>query len=143
LETKRASWVWLALLSLVLQGVGAFIAKLVVSPAGPSALLLTSASVQLVVGLRLAPPRCWRREELSGRPALFIVLAYAAGGAATIGYLAGLASGPASAVVPLVSASPALAGALGVVVLRERASGLQAAGIFVALAGVVLLSLSG
>jgi hypothetical protein len=31
-------------------------AKLVVTPAGPSALLLMSAAVQVVVGLVLAPP---------------------------------------------------------------------------------------
>src|SRR5215472_16329097 len=43
-------WVMLAILSLALQGVGAFIAKLVVTPEGPSALLLMGASVQVVVG---------------------------------------------------------------------------------------------
>ena len=55
----RAGWFWLAISSLVLQGIGAFIAKLVVTPAGPSALLLMGAMVQVVVGLFLAPP--WQR----------------------------------------------------------------------------------
>lgn len=87
---------------------GAFIAKLVVSPAGPSALLLTSAAVQVVVGLFLAPPWRWRREDLLRRPAAFTVIAYVAAGVASVGYLAALASGPAAVVVPLVATSLAL-----------------------------------
>jgi len=64
-------WLWLALLSLVLQGLGAFLAKVVVTPSGPSALLLMGAAVQVVVGLFLAPPRKWERSDLRGRPAAF------------------------------------------------------------------------
>jgi drug/metabolite transporter (DMT)-like permease len=44
-DDGRAGWLWLALLSPTLQGVGALVAKLVVTPAGPSALLLASAVV--------------------------------------------------------------------------------------------------
>lgn len=62
--------------SLVLQGIGAFIAKLVVTPAGPSALLLMSAAVQVVVGLFLAPPGSWRRHDLLRRAAGITVFAY-------------------------------------------------------------------
>lgn len=130
----------LAVASLVLQGIGAFIAKLVVSPAGPSALLLTSAGIQVVVGLFLAPPARWRRRDLLRRPAIFTVVAYAAAGIATIGYLSALASGPASIVVPLVATSPALAGLLGIVFLREKTSQRQLAGIALALAGAALLA---
>lgn len=108
----------LAIASLLLQGLGAFIAKLVVTPAGPSALLLAGGGAQVVVGLVLAPPWRWRREELSGRPALYTVIAYAIAGIATIGYLSALAMGPAALVVPLVAASPALARA-------ARAGGLE------------------
>ncbi len=136
----RERWVPLAILSLGLQGVGAFIAKLVVAPAGPSALLLMSASVQVLVGAILAPPRAWRRQDLRGRAAVFTVVAYAAGGVATVGYLAALAAGPAAIIVPLVATSPALAGILGIALLREPASHRQYAGIFLALAGAVLLS---
>ncbi len=56
-------WQALAIVSLVFQRVGAFISKLVVSPAGPSALLLMSAAVQVLVGLVLAPPPRWRRDD--------------------------------------------------------------------------------
>lgn len=136
-------WRVLAILSLVLQGVGAFLAKLVVTPAGPSALLVASAAVQVAVGLVLAPPRRWSRSDLLRRPALYTVIGYGAGGAATIGYLSALASGPASAVVPLVATSPALAGVLGIIVLREEASWRRVTGIAVALAGALLLSTSG
>ena len=139
----RSGWFWLALLSLGLQGIGAFIAKLVVTPAGPSALLLLGAAVQVVVGLFLAPPWKWTPNDLRGRPAMFTVIAYAVGGVATIGYLLALASGPAAVVVPLVAASPALAGLLGILVLREDTSRSQLVGIAFALVGVVVLSTTG
>lgn len=136
------SGLWLALLSLILQGVGAFLAKVVVTPAGPSALLLMGAAVQTVVGLFLAPPWKWEQADLRGRPALFTIVAYVLGGVATIGYLLALASGPAAVVVPLVATSPALAGLLGIAVLKESTSRRQLAGIGLALCGAVLLAKS-
>ena len=138
----RGGWLWLAIASLVLQGIGAFIAKLVVTPAGPSGLLLMGASVQVLVGIFLAPPSKWTIEELRGRPAAFTIIAYAIAGIATIGYLLALASGPAAVVVPLVATSPALAGLLGIRILKEETNRRQLAGIALALAGAVLLSLS-
>lgn len=142
-STDERGWLALALLSLVLQGVGAFLAKLVVAPAGPSALLLLGAGVQVLVGLYLAPPWKWSRSELSGRPALLTVIAYVIGAAATIGYLLALAQGPVAVVVPLVATSPALAGVLGALVLKEEVSRRQLLGIGFALAGAVLLSTTG
>ena len=138
----KQGWLWLAILSLTLQGVGAFIAKLVVTPAGPSALLLLGAGVQVVVGLFLAPPRTWSAGDLKGRPAAFTIIAYVIAGIATIGYLLALASGPAAVVVPLVATSPALAGLLGIAFLKERTNRRQWVGIALALAGAVLLSAS-
>ncbi len=140
-KTKwQQGWLALAVLSLILQGLGAFIAKLVVSPAGPSALLLMGASVQVVVGLFLAPPRTWAAADLRGRPAVFTVIAFGIAGIATIGYLLALASGPAAVVVPLVATSPALAGLLGIAILKEKTNRRQLAGIALAFAGAVLLS---
>lgn len=139
----KQGWLLLAILSLILQGVGAFIAKLVVTPAGPSALLLLGAGVQVLVGLFLAPPRTWSAADLKGRPATFTVIAYAIAGIATIGYLLALASGPAAVVVPLVATSPALAGLLGIAILKERTNRRQLIGIIFALGGAILLSLSG
>ena len=135
-------WLWLALLSLILQGLGAFLAKVVVTAAGPSALLLMGAAVQVVVGLFLAPPAKWERSDLRGRPAFFTIVAYLLGGIATIGYLLALASGPAAVVVPLVATSPALAGLLGIAALKENSSRLQLVGIALALLGAVLLAKS-
>lgn len=139
-EGELPGWKLLALLSLLLQGLGAFIAKLVVSPAGPSALLLMSAAVQVAVGLVIAPPWAWSAHDLRGRPAAFTVIAYAIAGIATIGYLLALATGPAAAVVPLVATSPALAGLLGIALLRERSGTRQWAGIALSLSGAVLLA---
>jgi uncharacterized membrane protein len=123
-----------------LQGLGAFLAKVVVTPSGPSALLLIGAAVQVAVGLFLAPPSNWRRSDFSGRPALYTIVAYVLGGVATIGYLLALTSGPAAIVVPLVATSPALAGLLGIVVLNEKTSHSQVAGIALALIGASLLA---
>ncbi len=139
-ESKGEGWLWLAVASLALQGVGAFIAKLVVTPAGPSALLLMSAAVQVVVGLALAPPWAWSSRDLRGRAALFTIVAYAIAAVATIGYLLALASGQASVVVPLVATSPALAGVLAIALLKEEGGPRRIAGIAFALAGAVLLA---
>ena len=138
----RSGWLWLALLSLILQGVGAFLAKVVVTPGGPSGLLLMGAGVQVVVGLFLAPPWKWDRSDLGGRPALFTIVAYVLGGVATIGYLLALASGPAAVVVPLVATSPALAGLLGIAVLKENTTRRHLAGIASSVCGAVLLARS-
>ena len=135
-----AGWLGLALLSMILQGLGAFLAKLVVTPAGPSALLLMGAVVQVLVGLFLAPPGKWERSDLRGRPAIFTIVAYVLGGVATIGYLLALAAGPAAVVVPLVATSPALAGLLGIAVLKEKTNRWQLVGIALALCGAVLLA---
>jgi uncharacterized membrane protein len=113
----------LGIASLTFQGVGAFITKLVVTPAGPSALLLMSALVQVAVGLFLASPQPLASDnDLWRFPALFTVVAYVTASIATIGYLVALASGPASVVVPLVATSPALAGLVAIVFLHERTS---------------------
>jgi drug/metabolite transporter (DMT)-like permease len=139
-RTPGSGWIALAILSLILQGVGAFIAKVVVTPAGPSALLLMSAGVQIVVGLFLAPPWRWQRGDLAGRPAVYTLIAYGVAAIATIGYLLALAAGPAALIVPLVATSPAVAGLLGIVFLHERTGKRQLAGIALALAGAVLLA---
>lgn len=139
-ESERRGWLALTFASLAMQGVGAFLAKVVVTPAGPSGLLLASASVQLIVGLALAPRAGWQRGDLRGRliAGTAVVLALAA--VATIGYLFALSIGPASVIVPLVATSPTLAGLLGILVLRERANRPQVAGIVLGLAGAVMLS---
>jgi uncharacterized membrane protein len=90
----------------------------------------------------LAPPRTWSAADLRGRPAVFTVIAFGIAGIATIGYLLALASGPAAVVVPLVATSPALAGLLGIAILKEKTNRRQLAGIALAFAGAILLSLS-
>lgn len=136
----RMAWLSLAVASVALQAVGAYIAKLVVTPGGPSALLLMGALVQVIVGLFLAPPWRWTAGDLRGRAATFTVVAYAIAAVATIGYLLALAAGPAAVVVPLVATSPALAGMLGILFLKEEAGLRRLAGMGLALVGAVLLS---
>lgn len=135
-----AGWLPLAISSLVLQGLGAFIAKVLVTASGPTDLLVTSAAVQLIVGLTIA-----RREPLGGREllrgrGLATALTLVAAAVATIGYLSALSVGPASVIVPLVATSPALGGLLGIAVLREGVTSRQLAGIALGAFAAVLLA---
>ena len=134
-----AGWLGLALVSLALQGFGAFFAKVVVTGPGPTDLLVTSAAVQLAVGAFIA-----RREPIAterpSRAGLVTTLILAMAAVATIGYLYALSEGPASVIVPLVATSPALGGLLGIVLLRERATGRQLAGIALGASAALLLA---
>jgi uncharacterized membrane protein len=71
---------------------------------------------------------------------LLTLVAYGVAGVATIGYLLALSAGPAAIIVPMVATSPALAGLLGIVALRESVSRRQLVGIGLALFGAVLLA---
>ena len=139
-DAALGGWLGLAVASLVLQGVGAFVAKVVVTEGGPTTLLITSVLVQLVVGVAIA-----RRiplglaESVRGTP-LVVTVTLAAAALATIGYLSALSTGPASLIVPLVATSPALGGLLGILVLKETVARRQAVGIAVGLVGIVLLA---
>ncbi|MGH7425976.1 MAG: EamA family transporter [Candidatus Methylomirabilales bacterium] len=137
---QRAGWLPLTLASLAMQGVGAFLAKLVVTPAGPSLLLLSSSGLQLLIGLSLAPGAGWTTADLRGGLIRATAAVMCLAGIATIGYLYALSVGPASLIVPLVATSPALAGVMGIVVLREGASRTQLAGMALGLLGAVLLA---
>ena len=137
----ESRWRTLAVASLGLQGVGAFLAKVVVTPSGPSALLVTSAAVQVVVGSALIHRSEEPLPRLHGRLMRLTVLVLVLAALATIGYLWALSEGPASVIVPLVSTSPALGGLIGAVALHERVTRWQYAGIGCGVAAAVLLAL--
>jgi len=135
-----AGWLGLALVSLALQGFGAFFAKVVVTGPGPTDLLVTSAAVQLAVGAFIARREPIATERLSSRAGLVTALILVMAAVATIGYLYALSEGPASVIVPLVATSPALGGLLGILLLRERATGRQLAGIALGASAALLLA---
>lgn len=135
-------WLSLALASLVLQGVGAFIAKVIVTTGGPTDLLLVSAAVQLAVGLVLARNEPLDVRELLQPRGVATVTVLVAAAAATIGYLSALSTGPASVIVPLVATSPAMGGLLGVILLHERSTPRQLAGIALGAMAAVLLAVA-
>lgn len=141
-ETEIA-WQGLTIASLALQGLGAFLAKVVVTGSGPSALLVSTAAIQVVVGSvllrRSGAPIPSMRTPFMRWTLVTLVLA----AAATIGYLFALSSGPAAIIVPLVATSPALGGLIGAIVLQERATRLQYVGIVLGLVGAALLALPG
>lgn len=135
-----AGWLGLAVASLVMQGIGAFIAKVVVTGYGPTDLLLTSAFVQLAVGAILARHEPADVTRLVRGRGLVIVGALVGAAVATIGYLYALSVGPASVIVPLVATSPSLAGLLGIVVLREPSTRRQIVAIALGTAAAVVLA---
>jgi transporter family protein len=135
-----AGWLGLALVSLALQGFGAFFAKVVVTGPGPTDLLVTSAAVQLAIGAFIARREPISTERLSSRAGLVTALILVMAAVATIGYLYALSEGPASVIVPLVATSPALGGLLGIVLLRERATGRQLSGIALGASAALLLA---
>jgi drug/metabolite transporter (DMT)-like permease len=139
-DVEVGAWVGLAIVSLVLQGVGAFIAKIVVTEGGPTTLLLTSVLVQLAVGVVIARAVPLDVAGSLRGMALVVTVTLAAAALATIGYLSALSVGPASLIVPLVATSPSLGGLLGIAVLKERVTRLQALGIAMGLVGIVLLA---
>jgi drug/metabolite transporter (DMT)-like permease len=141
--TVGEAWFGLTLASLTLQGVGAFIAKVVVTPSGPSALLVTSASVQVIVGTLLLRRSNAHFPDLRPRFMRLTTLVLVLAAFATIGYLFALSQGPAAIIVPLVATSPALGGLLGAIVLKERLGRLQYAGIGLGLLAAVLFATQG
>lgn len=139
-EPSDYGWLALAVGSLLLQGVGAFLAKVVVTPSGPSALLVTSAAVQVVVGSALLRRAGEPFPRPHGRLMRWTVLVLVLAAVATIGYLWALSKGPASVIVPLVATSPALGGLIGALALHERPTSWQYAGIMLGVGAAVLLA---
>lgn len=135
-----SSWLGLAFASLAMQGLGAFFAKIVVTGHGPTDLLIVGAGVQLVVGTALARTDPLALAALVERRGLVILGTLAAAALATIGYLYALSIGPASVIVPLVATSPALGGALGIVLLHEPFSKRQLVGIALGATAAALLA---
>lgn len=135
-----AGWLGLAVASLVMQGVGAFIAKVVVTGSGPTALLLTSASVQLAVGAVIARQEPFAIGRLVHSRGFVIVGVLVGAAVATIGYLYALSVGPASVIVPLVATSPSLAGLLGLIALREHYTRRQLVAIAFGIVAAVVLA---
>lgn len=134
-------WGSLAVAAVLLQGLAAFLAKVVITPVGPSALLISSAAVQTLVTFALVrrakvplpsfetPLDRWNAAVLALAPV------------ATIGYLWALSRGPASVILPFVAVAPALGGMLGAIALGERTTRTQRLGIAVGLVGAVLLAM--
>jgi len=142
-DGSESGWRGLTISSLALQGLGAFLAKVVVTGPGPSALLVSTAAIQVIVGSVLVRRSGGTFPSLS-TPLMrwtLVTLILAAG--ATVGYLFALSSGPAAVIVPLVATSPALGGLIGTIVLREHATRLQYLGIALGLIGATLLALPG
>ena len=139
-EETGSGWLALAIGSLALQGVGAFFAKVVVTPSGPSALLVTGGTVQVMVGTILLRRSRDQFPGLHGPLMRWTVVVLALAAPATIGYLWALSRGPASAIVPLVATSPTLGGLIGAIWLHEHPTGWQYLGMALGIAAATVLA---
>jgi len=136
-----SGWLGLAVLSLAMQGIGAFVAKIVVTGPGPTDLLIVGAAVQLAVGAGLAHREPLALGSLARAPGILVAVTMIAAAVATIGYLYALSVGPASVIVPFVATSPVFGGLLGALFLHETVTRRQLTAIALGAVAAVLLAM--
>jgi len=136
--TAEARYLAMAGLTSVLWGVNQVVARALAASSGSLAAALYRALFAVVFA---APVAVWRRRGLPPRSA---ALAAAAGVvtdfAAVVLWMEALRLGGIAVAATLTATSPLFAAALSRVILRERLSGRQAAGVVLAVAGVALVS---
>lgn len=139
-RTVSSRWLPLALLSLTAWGVSGFLSKLASDRITPGSMqvLFTIGTLPLL----LAAWRC-AQGNLAKHP-VGAALAIATGvltAGGNFSSFAALRAGQASLVTPLIALFPIVTCALAAVSLRERMSRCQYAGVVLALASILLLSL--
>ena len=136
------SWLGYALLTAALWTGWSFLGKIALKSAAPvqATILFGVASViAAVVSLAVAP------RALSWSPGSLWLTAVSAtlGGAGLITFYLALDRGKASHVAPVIGIYPAMVALLSVAFLSERLTALQAVGVVLAVAGVVLVGSGG
>jgi transporter family protein len=133
-------WVWYALLGILLWGLWGFLSKIGSVAANPPQMqILFTLGMLPVAGTMLLQSR----EKLDGHLGgiAFGLLCGIATGAGTLGYYAALRLQSASVVTPVTGLFPVITVILAFVLLRERLNKVQMAGLLLALASVVILSI--
>lgn len=135
-------WLVLALLTVVLWTGWSFLGKVALQSAAPvQATILFGVASVLAGAVSLA----FGTRTLSWSPgALWLTAVSAAlGGIGLVTFYLALDRGKASLVAPVVGMYPAIVALLSVALLSERLTAIQAAGIGLAVLGVVLVSAGG
>jgi transporter family protein len=132
-------WLVHAMLCVVWWGVWGFLSKLGSDQMAPQQL-------QILFTIGIIPPSmlAWAqlgfKVETDRRGAIYGILNGIFSGLGMLAYYAALARGQASIVGPFTALFPLLTVALAFVFLRERINRIQAAGMILSLAAIVLLS---
>ena len=133
-------WVWYALLGIFLWGLWGFLSKIGTDTANPFQMqILFTLGMLPVAGAMLLQSQGKVGRHLGG--VAYGLLCGIATGAGTLGYYAALRLQSASVVTPVTGLFPVLTVILAFVLLRERLNKVQMAGMLLALASVVILSI--
>jgi transporter family protein len=135
----RSTWLLYAMLCIVWWGIWGFLSKLGSDRISPEQL-------QILFTIGIVPPSllAWAqlgfRVETDRRGAIYGILNGVFTGLGMLAYYAALSTGKASVVGPFTALFPLLTVALAFAILRERINRVQAAGMVIALAAIIILS---
>jgi bacterial/archaeal transporter family protein len=134
------AWLWYSLIGIFLWGLWGFLSKIGADTASPVQMqILFTLGMLPVAGAMLLHTRTKLDRNLGG--ICYGLLCGVATGAGTLGYYAALRHQSASVVTPVTGLFPVLTVVLAFVLLRERLNKVQIAGMLLALASVVILSI--
>lgn len=137
---RISAWLWYALIGIFFWGLWGFLSKIGADAANPLQMqILFTLGMLPVAGAMLLHTRTKLDRDLGGIS--YGLLCGIATGAGTLGYYAALRHQSASVVTPVTGLFPVLTVILAFVLLRERLNKVQLAGMVLALASVVILSI--
>lgn len=133
-------WLGYALLCIFWWGLWGFLSKIGSEAASPLQMQILFTLGMLPVAFGMLFQMRWKLDRNRGG-VTYGLLSGIATGLGTLGYYAALREQNASVVTPLTGVFPVLTVVLAFVVLRERLNKLQMAGMLLALASIVILSI--
>lgn len=137
---KMPAWLWFSILTVFLWGAWGIESKAIVDRTNPfTGQYLFTFGLILPVLATLASRRRFEGKH-KGRGFAYAVLTGLLGGLGNIAFFMALIKGRTAIVAPLTSLFPLVTVLLAVVVLKERLTARQGAGIAVAVAAICLLS---
>ena len=133
-------WLWYGLLCIFWWGLWGFLSKIGSVAASPLQMQILFTLGMLPVAFGMLLQMRWKLDGNLGG-VTYGLLSGIATGLGTLGYYAALREQNASVVTPLTGVFPVLTVVLAFVVLRERLNKVQMAGMLLALASIVILSI--
>jgi transporter family protein len=142
-QTKRwhcPLWLWYAFLCIFWWGLWGFLSKIGSAAGSPLQMQILFTLSMLPVAFGMLLQMRWKLDRDRGG-VTYGLFSGVATGLGTLGYDTALREQNASVVTPLTGVFPVLTVVLAFVVLRERLNKVQMAGILLALASIVILSI--